>query len=133
MYENDDRKKIPSIDDVPTKYRPLHGLLMVIPLPAIDKIGQIVLPDRSQIILNEGHVVARGPSCTKQIEIGDCITWEKQTETRMSIDNVDFILVNEATVIMKIPSESLKGEDQAEATYPTHEFTEEEKAKIQLG
>lgn len=102
------REQIPTIDDVPTLYRPLKSLLMVIPLPDIKQVGHIIIPERANLTMNEGHVVAKGPECQLDIDIGDCVTWDGQTENQMSIDGVRFLLVAEACCIMKITKEDLE-------------------------
>lgn len=108
------REKIPLRSDLPTAYHPLHDLLMVIPIPDIGQIGSIILPSKHTIQLNEGHVVEKGPRCGEQIGIGDCITWDSNSEYRMNVDGTPFILVRESCVTMNIPQRELVHNDSAQ-------------------
>lgn len=101
------REKIPTIADVPTLYRPLKNMMIVIPLPEIDKVGNIIIPEKARVTMNEGHVVALGPQ-VKEIEIGDCITWDETADNKMIIDGVEFALISEASCAMVIKKSSLE-------------------------
>lgn len=101
------REKVPSRADLPTKYHPLTNLLMVIPIPSLDKIGSLYLPEKSRIVMNEGHVIEKGPLCTESISVGDCITWDQNSEYRLDIDGVKFVLVKESSVTMHIHHDEL--------------------------
>lgn len=106
--EQQKREQIPTIDDVPTLYRPLKNLLMIKPMPDIVKIGNIIIPNGTRIEMNEGHVLALGPECTAGIEIGDCVTWDGNTENSMEIDGVKFLLVAQVCCVMSIPKAELE-------------------------
>lgn len=101
------REIVPSRSDLPTAYHPCHNFLMVVPLPTITTIGTIILPEQSEIRLNEGHIVEKGPLCTDNMNVGDCVTWDAQSEYRMRIDDVPFILVKESSITMFIPVKEL--------------------------
>lgn len=101
------REKVPTLEDVPTLYRPTKNYLMIVPLPTIGKVGSIIIPDRVQVALNEGHIVAKGPRCTDEVGIGDCVTWDSSQEFRMEIDGVKFLVLSEGEVCMSIPFQSL--------------------------
>lgn len=97
------RENIPSRADLPTDYEPERNFLMVVPLPTIKQIGSLILPESSQLTLNEGHIVAKGCETKERYEVGDCITWESNSEYRMEVDGVKFTLVADNCVIMRIP------------------------------
>lgn len=101
------RERIPTVDDVPTQYRPTGRLLMVVPLPAVEKVGTIIIPDRHQEQMNEGHVVAKGKDCTSGIEEGDCVVWGQSQQFNMDVDDVKFVLVPEASCMMVIKKADL--------------------------
>lgn len=107
-HEQKQREQIPTISEIPTAYRPLKNLLMVIPLPDIEKIGSIILPNRSTLTMNEGHVVALGPESKSGIEVGDCVVWDENTENKMEIDGVKFLLVADVCCILRIPKADLE-------------------------
>lgn len=109
------REKIPSRADLPTQYHPETNLLMVLPLKEIDKIGAIYLPNSARIQLNEGHIVEAGPLADPRYRVSDCVTWNEQSEYRMEVDGVKFVLVSSDAIIMRIPREELgwKDEDQS--------------------
>lgn len=126
MNDNEDqlkREKIPSRADLPTKYHPCANLLMVIPLADIKQVGNIILPERAAIQLNEGHIVEKGPMCSDgyDLNVGDCVCWDVQSEIRMNVDGVPFILVRESSITMKIPRTELVSDgvipDNAAAEY----------------
>ncbi len=108
------RAKIPSRSDLPTHYHPCGSILMVIPLPDIYQVGNITLPDRARITLTEGHIVETGPINKGEFEVGDCITWADQSEWRMEVDGIKFVLVEPANVIMKIPKAELLAQIEKE-------------------
>lgn len=91
-------------------YLPLGTLVMIVPLPNITSISGLHLPEAHQIVLNEGHVVAKGSLCTDTIGIGDCVVWGKHMETRWKTEK-EFVTVNEQNIVMKIPRATL--EEQA--------------------
>lgn len=105
------REKIPLRSDLPTAYHPYHDLLMVIPIPDINQVGSIILPSKHSIKLNEGHIVEKGPRCSEQLGVGDCICWDVNSEYRMNVDDVPFINVRESCVTMYIPRKELVHED----------------------
>ncbi len=110
LTDAEKRLRIPKRSDLKTKYHPANDLMMVIPLPEIRSVGGIILPDRAQITLNEGHVVEMGPKAGDQFGIGDCITWDQQSEYRLDVDGVKFILVRPNAIIMGIPKKELEEE-----------------------
>lgn len=112
------REKVPERGDVPTKYHPCQDLLMVVPLPTITKVGSIILPQSSVINLNEGHIIEKGPRCSDQFTVGDCITWDVNSEFRMKVDDVAFILVRESVISMKIPHSELNQSDPNQPKLP---------------
>lgn len=102
------RLQIPKRSDVPTMYGPVGDYLMVVPLPDQNVTdGGLVLPDRHVVRYNEGHIVEMGPRCTLEFQIGDCVTWNQNTEYALSIENVKFILVREVNIFMRIPVRAL--------------------------
>lgn len=111
------RETIPSRADIPTAFHPCHDLFMVVPVPDITKVGTIFLPDRASITLNEGHIVEKGPLCSERFDVGDCVTWDTNSEYRMEVDGVKFILVRESVINMRIPRKELNPpEDPAQLT-----------------
>lgn len=111
------REAVPHRSDLPTLYQPCKQLLMVIPLPCIKNVGSIILPDRATITLNEGHIVQKGPLCSDQFTEGECVTWDAQSEYRMEIEGVKFILVAEPNIIMKIPAIKIPQEKQEQIEF----------------
>lgn len=108
LSDQEKREVIPTRESLPSMFHPCHNLLMCIPVPGITKIGTIILPDTATITLNEGHVVEKGPLCSEHIGIGDCVTWDVQSEYRLEVDGVKFILVKENCITMVIPRAELE-------------------------
>lgn len=103
------RFTIPSIESLKTQYRPHGQWIMVVPLPSITKHGALHLPDRAQMPMNEGHIVAKGPAAPDELKVGDCIMWDPNSEFRLNIDDkAKFVLVTQTNVIMRIPREQLE-------------------------
>lgn len=109
------RERIPTIADVPTLYRPRKNMLMIVPLPEMESFGGIFIPSGARLAMNEGHVVAVGPDVTPDIRVGDCVTWDENTENRMEIDGIKFLLISELVCVMSIPHEELEKAAQARA------------------
>lgn len=103
-----EREQIPSRDSLPTLYQPCGNLLMCIPLRTPEKIGSIVIPGMAQKPLSEGHIVEKGPLCSDNFAVGDCIVWDENSEYKMNVDGVRFVLVGEPNITLKIPVEKLK-------------------------
>lgn len=100
------REEIPTLASVETKYRPTHDWLMVIRIPALTTVGNIILPDKSPIVFDEGHIVAMGPTTDSQWKEGDCICWEKNSAMDVTIDGAQKVtLIRPGNVFMKIPKE----------------------------
>lgn len=103
------REKIPRLRDLPTKYRPLHQFVMVVPLPDVVQYGGIILPDRSHIQMSEGHVVAKGRMVTDEVGIGDCLVWNPTEEVRCKCDDdTEFVLIPESAITLRIPMKELE-------------------------
>lgn len=101
--EDDLREKIPTIEAVPTLYRPSHNFLMIVPLPEQDRSeGGLWLTEKSKIKYYEGHVVAKGPRCSDQYGIGDCVTYPQSAEYLLQVEDVKFVLVIEPEILMSI-------------------------------
>lgn len=106
------RMQIPTRSQLTTKYNPVRNYLMVIPLPDQNMTtGGLHLPDRHTIEVLEGHVVEKGPLCSAEIEVGDCITWIKSTAVKCEWDETIphevILLVPESGVLMRIPNRVL--------------------------
>jgi len=121
MEKSEDQKKreiIPTRDSLKTQYHPLSQLLMVVPIPGITKVGNIILPEKSTIQMNEGHIVEKGPKCTENVQVGDCVTWDQNSEYRLDVDGVKFVLVNESSCTMRIPLAELQTTDPNQTELP---------------
>lgn len=113
------RVKIPNRSDLKTDYHPRGNFVMILPLPDITQIGQILLPNRSTIRLNEGHVLEVGPMAQDAgLKPGDCVTWDLNTENRMDVDGVPFLLVADSCILMVIPRAELEALQAAEDKLP---------------
>lgn len=95
------REKIPTIQ---TQYRPTHDWLMIARIPELTTVGSIVLPDKSPIIFDEGHIIAVGPNADTQWQLGDCVCWEKNSAMDVTVDGQQKVtLVRPACIFLKIP------------------------------
>lgn len=118
--EDELRENIPSIEDVPTLYRPSHSFLMIVPLPEQDRTeGGIFLTEKSRQRYYEGHVVAKGPRCSDQYNLGDCVTYPQSAEYLLEVEKVKFTLVMESEVLMFISRAAL------EQGHPSETFPEQ--------
>lgn len=109
------RETIPDPDSIPTQHRPWRNFIMVQMLPNPNKIGKIFLPSENSIKADacEGHVMHIGPSVSKDLEQGDCITFEKQYAVNFEIDGFNggeaaFTMIPENAIILRIPHAVLR-------------------------
>lgn len=110
MTDEELRERIPTREQCPTLYRPLGGLVMITPLPSLEKIGSIIIPNRAQQQAMEGHIIELGTDIPAQLglEVGDAVTWSQHHEFRMDIDGVKFVLVPHSAIIMIIKKATLE-------------------------
>lgn len=104
------RENIPDPAAIKTSYVPTRNLIMVEMLPEVKQIGQIFLPHNNSIRADacEGHVMRKGPKVTEEIQVGDCICFEKNLANGFDTDEGgSFYLVPESAVVLRIPRESL--------------------------
>lgn len=104
------RDQIPSIEQVKTRYRPIQNDLLIIPLPEQSQTAAgIILPDRSKIVYDEGHIVAMGEQVKEPFSLGDCVTWNR-TDANVFEDegSAKLVLLNANNVLMKISVDLLK-------------------------
>lgn len=120
MDDTEDQKKRENIPDptkLGTQYRPMRNLVMVQMLPDVQQIGKIHLPTQNSIKADacEGHVLFKGPKCSEELEIGDCVTFEKQYAVGFELDGggADFTLIPESAIVLRIPHETLRQSAQA--------------------
>lgn len=103
------RMEIAEISDVPTAYRPVQNMFMIAPLPGQGQSeGGIILPNGSRVEYTEGHIVAMGPTCIHKFNVGDCVCWAPHQASKLSIEDVEFVLLCETAVLMYIPVNTLK-------------------------
>lgn len=113
------RSRIPTIDDLPTLFRPANGWMMVKNLPTQgESEGGIILPEISKINYTEGHIVAVANdqlSSHHGFNMGDCVTWSPSSAYEFATgDGVKFSLVKPQDVLMYIPREKLVLESKFE-------------------
>lgn len=103
------REKIPTRSALTTLYQPCMDLLMIIPIPDITQVGKIILPNKSHVQANEGHVIAKGPLCSDNIKVGACVLWDEHSEMRYSTDDdsMKFVTVRESSIALCIQPEDL--------------------------
>lgn len=101
------RKEIPRRESIPTLYSPVGAYLMLVPLPDVDQVGHIIIPNAAQRPMNEGHLIEKGPMAPEEFEIGDCLTWDANSEMRMNIDGHKFVLVGPQNILMRVPWKKL--------------------------
>lgn len=92
-------------------YLPAPGYLMIHPLDGGEQktAGSLVLPDKFQRPVYEGHVVAVGAG-VEYYEVGDLISWQAAMETIVTVDDqfkVALIAPSMVLMVMK-PTDSMK-------------------------
>lgn len=107
--DEEKRNKIPLIENLATRYRPVGNYLMIVPLPDLEKIGRIHLPQTARMTYNEGHIVAVGQTVPVHFEIGDCVSWSEHTEVGVEADDkTKFCLVQAQNIILQIKRADLQ-------------------------
>lgn len=114
--DQEKRETIPSVKDLPTGYRPMRDLVMVKMLPNPERIGKVLLPENNSIVADacEGHVMAKGPRVSDQVQVGDCITFEKNYAVNMELDDGSkFTLLPEQAILLSWPVKDLADRSHA--------------------
>lgn len=81
---------------------PFNDQLVLKEMPAVERIGTIIVPEAHQRVLNQGEVLDKGPMCSDQIAIGDVVFFTLHSDNRLKWQDVKLIIVSEANCLGKI-------------------------------
>ena len=87
------------------KIRPLADRVLVLPAPAEEKVGGIIIPDTAKEKPLHGQIVATGNG-TKDEEIilkeGDEVLYGKYSGTELEYEGTKYIMMRQSDVLAKI-------------------------------
>ena len=81
--------------------KPLADRVLVLPAPAEEKVGGIIIPDTAKEKPAYAIVESVGPDVTS-LKKGDKIVFKEYTTTELKIGDVEYLLVKEEDVLAKI-------------------------------
>ena len=82
--------------------KPLADRVLVLPAPAEEKVGGIIIPDTAKEKPQQGTVVAVGPGTkdnTMTLKEGDKVIYGKYAGTEFHLDGKDYMIMRESDVI----------------------------------
>ena len=87
------------------KIRPLAARVLVLPAPAEEKVGGIIIPDTAKEKPLHGQIVATGNG-TKDEEMilkeGDEVLYGKYSGTELEYEGTKYIMMRQSDVLAKI-------------------------------
>ena len=87
------------------KIQPLADRVLVLPAPAEEKVGGIIIPDTAKEKPLRGRIVAAGNG-TKDEEMllkeGDEVLYGKYAGTELELDGEKFLIMRQSDVLAKI-------------------------------
>ena len=82
--------------------KPLADRVLVLPAPAEEKVGGIIIPDTAKEKPQRGKVVATGKG-TKDEEMmlkeGDTVLYGKYAGTEINIDGTDYLIMKQSDIL----------------------------------
>ena len=96
---------MPQQNETPTfPFQPAFDYLILLPEEESDSIDigegkKLFLPQTGKRQLQQGKVLAKGPTCSDQFHVGDDIIFTLHSEERLQIDRQWFYLLHEENVI----------------------------------
>ena len=87
--------------------KPLADRVLVLPAPAEEKVGGIIIPDTAKEKPQEGEVVAVGSGLRKEdgslialdVKAGDRVLFGKWSGTEIKIDGDEFLVMKESDIM----------------------------------
>jgi chaperonin GroES len=93
------------------KIKPLEDRVVVKPAPADEKVqGGIIIPDTAKEKPQKGEVMAVGPGKVSDtgvkipitVKVGDMVLYGKYSETEVTIDGEEYLIVSESDILAVI-------------------------------
>ena len=84
------------------KLKPLADRVLVLPAPAEEKVGGIIIPDTAKEKPLMGKVVAVGPGTaevTMEVKEGDTVLYGKYSGTEINVDGTDYLIMKQADIM----------------------------------
>lgn len=78
---------------------PLHDNIILKPAGKQEKIGALLVPQQHQKRLSRGTIVDIAPGCSKQLKLGDEVTYNLHSETPIDVDGQEFVVISESQCI----------------------------------
>lgn len=101
------------------EFKPTFNNLLIKPFEEADKIGIIIIPDSAKHPLNQGEVLAVGPSANEGLDItgttpmerfavGDIVIFNMHSESRVKVDDEMLFVLAVTEVLLKAPKSAFK-------------------------
>lgn len=85
------------------KIKPLADRVLVESQPAEEKTASgIIIPDTAQEKPQKGTVIAVGPGLgdvKMEVKVGDTVLYGKYAGTEISVDNKDYLIMNQSDIL----------------------------------
>lgn len=95
----------PAPKPVPLLHEPVNTYLML-HTKKVDEVskGGIYIPEQARDNPHEGQVVKLGPLVHGSYAIDDTVVYTQHSAYKLRIDGIDYTLVEEANIILRIPA-----------------------------
>ena len=83
------------------KIKPLADRVLVVPAPAEEKIGGIIIPDTAKEKPQKGVIVAVGPGKKDEpmtVKVGDTVLYGKYAGTELQLDGNTYLIMKESDI-----------------------------------
>lgn len=89
----------------PFPFKPTFSNLLVMPFEDDGRVGSLYLPDSAKRTLNQGEVLAVGPTVSEEsngwFDVGDIVVFNQHTESRIQFDRQMYFIVPSDQVLAK--------------------------------
>ena len=82
--------------------KPLGDRVLVLPAPAEEKIGGIIIPDTAKEKPQQGKVVACGPGKKDEpmeVKVGDEVLYGKYAGTEVTVEDKKYLIVRQSDIM----------------------------------
>lgn len=87
------------------KFQPTHNNILVKPFEEADKIGSIWIPDQAKHPLNQGEILAIGPTVTQitgyEFQVGDIVIFNMHAESRVKVDDEMLFVLSDDQILLR--------------------------------
>ena len=81
---------------------PLSDRVLILPNPADEKTGGLIIPDTAKEKPLAGKVVAVGPGTSEvkmEVKVGDEVLYGKYAGTEINVDGTDYLIMKQSDIL----------------------------------